>query len=171
MMMLRLAAVLLLGLVAGCGYHTPGAAEKWAGGDARVVYIKLFVNQTSEPYLENYVTDALVAELARSRTVRVTEDPELADAVLTGEIRNFTSKSLAYGSKDRINAYRATMSIEARLARPGSDEVLWRLNRQRYEDYPATENKNLQLDGQRLAAREIAQRLAEDLYASLLHSF
>jgi hypothetical protein len=171
MISLRFTALLLVALFVGCGYHTPGAVEKWVGGDARVVYIQLFVNQTSEPYLENYLTNALVAELARSRTIRVTENPDLADLVLRGEIRDFSSKSLAYGSKDRINAYRAAMSVEALLVRRGSDEVLWRQKRQRYEDYPATEDKNLQLEGQRLAAREIAQRLAEDLYASLLYNF
>ena len=167
----RLAILLLLALTAGCGYHTPGAAEKWAGGDARVVYIQLFVNQTSEPYLENYVTDALVSELSRSRMIKITENPAQAEAVLSGEINSFSSSSLAYSTLDRITAYRATMNVAARLTRRESGEVLWRQGRSRSEEYLATYDKNLQLEGQNLVARQVAQRLAEDLYASLLYSF
>jgi len=41
----------------------------------------------------------------------------------------------------------------------------------RSEDYLATINKNLQLEGQRLAAIRVSQRLAEDLHASMLNNF
>jgi outer membrane lipopolysaccharide assembly protein LptE/RlpB len=166
-----MAAVLLAVLLAGCGYHTPGSSESWVGGEARILYVELFVNQTSDPYLENYMTDALVAELSRSRLLRLTENPDLAEIVLAGEVKNFTSTSLSYGSSDRITAYRATMTVAAHLVRKGTGEVLWRQNMQRSEDYLATINKNLQLEGERQAARQVAQRLAEDLYATLLNSF
>lgn len=168
---MRIAAILLVVLLAGCGYHTPGSTESWVGGESRTVYVELFVNQTSEPYLENYMTDALIAQLSRSRLVRLTENLDLAEVVLSGEVKNFDSRSLTYGSQDRITSYRATMAVAAHLVRKGTGEVLWRQNMQRSEDYPATLNKNLQLEGQSLAARQTAQRLAEDLYAALLNSF
>jgi hypothetical protein len=41
----------------------------------------------------------------------------------------------------------------------------------RSEDYLATVNKTLPLEGERLAAREVSKRLGEDLHASLLNSF
>ena len=168
---MRIAAMLLVVLLAGCGYHTPETSENWAGGEARIVYVQLFVNQTSEPYLENYLTDAMVAELSRSRVFRLTEDPDLAEVIIAGEVKNFDSSSLSYGSSDRITSYRATMTVAAHLMRKQTGEVLWRQNLQRREDYPATLDKNLQLEGERVAARQISQRLAEDLYASLLNSF
>ena len=168
---LRCAIMLLVVLLAGCGYHTPGASENWVGGEARILYVQLFVNQTSEPYLENYMTDALVAELARSRVVRVTENLDLAEVVLAGEVKSFDSRSLSYGSSDRITAYRATMTVAANLVRKGAGEVLWKQSLKRSEDYPAPLDKNLQLEGERLAARQVARRLAEDLYATLLNSF
>jgi outer membrane lipopolysaccharide assembly protein LptE/RlpB len=168
---MRIAAMLLLVLLAGCGYHTPGTSENWVGGEARIVYVQLFVNQTSDPYLENYLTDAMVAVLSRSRVVRLTENPQLAEVFLAGQVNSFDSSTLAYGETDRITFYRATMSAAAQLVRKGSGEVLWRQSMQRSEDYPATINKNLQLEGERLAARQVAMRLAEDLYASLLNSF
>ncbi len=180
----RIVAILFVVLIAGCGYHVPGTAttpgtsssrgtttDTWVGGDARVLYIQLFENQTSDPYLENYITDALVAELSRSRLVELTENPALADVRLVGEVKEFSSDAFAYGINDRITEYRAEMQVSVRLLPKSSGEVLWRDNLRRSEDYPAAVNKNLQLEGERLAALLVSRRLAEDIHAGLLNSF
>lgn len=158
-------------LLAGCGYHAPGSTDSWVGGDARVLYVQLFDNQTAEPYLENYLTDALVAELSRSRLVTLTEDQTLADVRLVGDVNDFRSQALAYGVSDQVTDYRATMKVSVRLLDKESGKVLWRENLQRTEDYLATVNKNVQLEGERLASRQVSERLAEDIYSSLLNSF
>lgn len=175
---MRSILILFVALLAGCGYHLPGAADSrpaasdpWVGGDARILYIQLFDNQTAEPYLENFITDALVAELSRSRIIALTENPALAEVRLVGEVKDFSSKVQAYGATDQITDYRATMKVSLRLMRKGSSEVLWQDSLQRSEDYLATIDKNLQLEGERLAARLVSQRLAEDIYASLLNRF
>ena len=168
---MRVVSILFVVLLAGCGYHVPGTSDSWVGGEAKTLYIQLFDNQTTEPYLENFITDALVAELSRSRLVELTENPALADVRLLGEVKDFSSSALAYGATDRITDYRAKMKVSVRLLRKGSSEVLWQENMSRSEDYLATINKNLQLEGQRLAARRVSQRLAEDIYASLLNNF
>ena len=90
---------------------------------------------------------------------------------LEGEVKDFSSSALAFGSTDRITDYRATMTVAVRLVRKGSTEVLWQENLKHSEDYLATLNKNLQQEGERLAAIQIAQRLAENINASLLNSF
>lgn len=168
---MRTLLILLIALLVGCGYHTPNNSDIWVGGDARILYLQLFDNQTSEPYLENFLTDALVAELARSRLVELTEDRERADVRLVGEIISFTSNALAYGASDQITDYRATLKVSARLLNTRGDEVLWQRIMQRSEDYLGANNKTLQLEGERLAAREAAKRLAEDIYSSLLNNF
>ncbi len=168
---MRIVITLFTLLLAGCGYHAPGSADSWVGGDARVLYVQLFDNQTAEPYLENYVTDALVAELSRSRLVTLTEDQSLADIRLAGAVSDFSSDALAYGASDQITNYRATMKVSVRLLDKESGKVLWRKELQRTEDYLATVNKNLQLEGERLASRLVSERLAEDIYNSLLNSF
>jgi len=141
------------------------------GGEARLLYVQLFDNQTTEPYLENFITDALVAELSRSRVLELTEDPEAADLLLSGVVNDFSSNALSYGTTDRITNYRATMKVSARLLNTKSSEVLWREDLKRSEDYLAAVNKNLQLEGERLSAREVSKRLAEDIHAGLLNSF
>ena len=168
---MRIASVLLLLLLSGCGYHTPGASETWVGGEARTLYVQLFDNQTIEPYLENYITDALVAELAVSRLFELTENPGKADVRLVGNVKDFIETAISYGQSDQITEYSATMAIAVRLLDKNSSDILWQKNLTRSEDYLATINKNLQLEGQRLAAVRVSQRLAEDIYASMLNSF
>jgi outer membrane lipopolysaccharide assembly protein LptE/RlpB len=168
--MRRLLIILIL-LVAGCGYHVPGASDPWVGGDARVVYIRLFENLTAEPYLDNYMTDALVEELSRSGLFALTENVESADVSIDGTVDSFASSAISYSSSDRITDYRATMHITVRLLDNAGDQVVWRRKMSRSEDYTAAVNKNLQLEGERLAARLVARRLAEDIRAHLLNSF
>lgn len=165
-----LAAFILVLFVAGCGYHVPGATDTWIGGDARIVYVELFDNRTAEPYLENFLADALVAELSRSRVIELTENPASADVILTGTVSEFNSSALAYGSDDSITDYQATMKIEASL-KQASGELLWKQKLSRSEDYLAAVDKNLQLEGERLAAREVSKRIAEDIYTQLLNNF
>ena len=168
---MRIISVLLLLLLSGCGYHTPGASDTWVGGEARTLYVQLFDNQTVEPYLENYITDALIAELAVSRLFELTENPDKADVRLAGNVKTFTDSAVSYGNSDQITEYSATMAISVRLLDKNNSDIIWQRSLTRSEDYLATINKNLQLEGQRLAAIRVSQRLAEDVYASMLNSF
>jgi len=168
---MRILLIFFTLFVSGCGYHVPGASESWVGGDARVVYVQLFENMTAEPYLDNYMSDALVEELSRSRVFELTENVEAADVLIGGTVDNFKSRAVSYSSSDRITDYRATMTITVRLLNNGKDQVLWQKKMGRSEDYSAAVNKNLQLEGERLAARQVARRLAEDIRAQLLNNF
>lgn len=169
---MRILLVLLILLAPGCGYHVPGASDPWVGGDARTVYLELFENMTAEPYLDNYMTDALVEELSRSRLFQLTENLEAADVLIGGTVDRFTSYAMSYSSSDRITDYRATMDITVRLQDNGHEQqVVWQQKMHRSEDYSAAVNKNLQLEGERLAARQVAKRLAEDIRAKLLNNF
>ena len=168
---MRFIAIFFVLVIAGCGYHTPGASDTWVGGEARTLYVQLFDNHTVEPYLENYLTDALIAELSLSRLLELTEDPGQADVRLVGEVKTFTDSARSYGNSDQITEYSATMAITVRLLHKNSSEIVWQSNLTRSEDYLATINKNLQLEGQRLAAIRVSQRLAEDIHASMLNNF
>lgn len=168
---MRIALTLFFVFLAGCGYHSPGSSDTWVGGDARILYVELFDNQTAEPYLENYMTDAVVAELSRSRRVELTEEVASADVRLRGKVTDFSSSALAYGTSDQITDYRATMNVTVSLLDKSGNEVLWQEKLSRREDYLASVNKNLQLEAERLAARQVAKRLAEDIYSSLLNTF
>lgn len=168
---MRIISLLLLLFLAGCGYHSPGHSDDWVGDEARLLYVQLFENETMEPYLDNYITDAVISELSRSRLLELTENPDLADVRLVGEVKDFSSSARSYSSSDQITAYSATMTVAVRLLRNNSSEIVWQQSMQRSQDYLAEDNKNLQLEDQKLAARQVSLRLAEDIYSSMLNNF
>ncbi len=171
-MKLRLLIILsLVALLGGCGYHTPGVDTAWVGQDGETLHVALFANRTAEPYLDNYVTEMVVRQLARSRRFELTEDRQAADHVLEGVVTRFESKATAFGSSDRIQDYKVTLTVQARLLDNRSDEVLWQDELSRSEHYLATIDKNQQLEEQAQSARLAAARLAEDLHARLYDAF
>jgi TolB-like protein len=168
---MRLLLILWFLFLAGCGYTTPGATDSWVGGEARTVYVQLFENLTSEPYLDHYLTEAIISRLSRSRTLTVTEDESITDLRLTGTVEDFDSNALAYNTIDKITDYRVTMSVTVRLVRNDNRKVVWKNNFRETDDYLATADKNVQLNGHRLSAEAVANRIAEDIYSQLFNTF
>lgn len=158
-------------LLAGCGYRTPGQGADWVGGDDKILYIELFANRSTEPYLENFVTDEVTLEFSRSRVLSLTEDLSSADLQLSGTVTDFETHAVSYDASDRISEYSAQMTITARLIRQANGKVLWQESLSRNEYISATLDKNLQQDIQTIAAQVVARRLAEDLYARMFTDF
>jgi len=117
--------LLLLMVVGGCGYRVPAQKTAWVGLDHRLLYVEFFVNHTAEPYLDHFLTEAVVRQLARSRQFELTEDRQAADLVLTGSALRFESRPSAYDRQDRIAEYEAVLEIRARLEETGDGSVLW----------------------------------------------
>jgi hypothetical protein len=162
---------LLLILLSGCGYHAPAGGDVWVGQEGRTLYVELFANRTVEPYLDNIVTGEVATQLSRSRLVELTEQRSMADLVLDGTVTGFDSSVGAYDAADNISEYIASMTVKARLLRRSDGTVLWQGILARSETYPALVDKNLQQEGESLAARVVARRIAEDLLARLLTTF
>lgn len=162
----------LMGMfLAGCGYHSPGTADKWVGAGGRTLRVELFDNRTSEPYLDTILADEITAQFARSRLVEVTEMRDAADLLVTGTITSFSSSALAYNPKDNISEYRAQLKANAKLLRRSDNAILWQGNLSRSETYSSRDDKSLQRTSESLAARVAARRMAEDLMARLLEDF
>lgn len=158
-------------LITGCGYHVPGQGDDWVGKGERRLYIELFANRTTEPYLENFVTSEVVQKFSGSRLVDLTEERADAQLVLSGTVIDFFSSAEAYNATDSISEYRAGMTIKARLVRQATGEVLWQGDLRRDEDFPGVANKILLIEAQTIALKVASRRLAEDLYARLLADF
>ena len=171
--MIRLALLcsLMLVLLSGCGYHAPTGEDVWVGQEGRTLYVELFANRTVEPYLDNVVTEEVAIQMSRSRLVELTEQRGMADLVLDGTVTGFDSSVGAYDAADNISEYLASMTVKARLLRRSDGTVLWQSVLSRSETYPALVDKSLQQEGESLAARVVARRIAEDLLARLLATF
>lgn len=168
---LAIVSIVIWGLLAGCGYHAPGDSAQWAGEGGRTLYVELFANRTSEPYLDTILSNEVTAQLARSRLIELVEQRDGADLVLSGAVTAFSSSALAYNPSDDISEYRAQIAATVTLRRRDDSAVLWQGDLSRSEIYSARADKGAQRSGESLAARVAARRLAEDLMSRLLDDF
>jgi len=168
---MRLFAIVLLSLLlAACGYRLQGRDDALPG-EVRYVYVELLGNATYEPFLENGMTNALIDRLARSPAVELVEQPDLADALLTGTVLRYDNDALSYAGDDDIVEYRVRMTVETVLRRAENAQVLWKGQASWTEDYLASVNKTAEDDREEAAVGEIDRRLADELYGRLVDGF
>lgn len=166
---MRFFLLLVALVIAGCGYHFSGRGGTLPGGIEQI-HIPLFENLTREPQLENQLTNEVIEIFSRQKNIRQVPFAD-AEAVLSGKIRSYDSRALSYSQDDQISKYRASMTIEVRLQRKDTQELLWDGTLRWQTEYDAAPDKMLQGDEERLAQDELARRLAEELYSQILDDF
>ncbi len=171
--MSRFALLLLLASLAfaGCGYHVVGRGTPFPG-EVETVYIEMFANRTTEPFLEDILTNDIVEQFARRRGLRVVEQAERADALLQGSVIHFSSRPVGFDSEDRINEFSARIGVRAQLQKRESGRVLWQSELTWAEEFAASiDDITEQEKREQVAIRSASRRLAENLYFSLLENF
>lgn len=164
-----LVMTLVLLLPAGCGYHRAGSGDNLGG--IGTLHITLFENQTFEPFVENAVTNAVTERFLRTRRWRLVENPATADGVFSGEVSVFQTVPVSFDRNDNVLEYRAEMTATAVLRANPEGQVLWKGSASWSEEYPGSLDKGQQEDYKRQAIRDIADRLAEELYFRLTDNF
>ena len=121
--MKRHAALVALGLAllcAGCGYSLRGNLPD----HLKTVAIPIFQNRTSVPAVENFLTNAVVNAFSTNGRLRVTS-VDRADAILEGEITNYSLQSIAYDAAANIRQFRLTVTLNLRFRDVRRNEVLF----------------------------------------------
>jgi hypothetical protein len=121
--MTRLGAVVALGaafLAGGCGYSLRGNLPD----HLRTVAVPVFQNRTPVPAVENFLTNAVVNAFASNGRLRVTS-VDRADAILEGEITNYTLQSIAFDAAANIRQFRLIVTLNLRFRDVRRNEVLF----------------------------------------------
>ena len=98
-----LVSVLALG---GCGYTIGGTLPE----HIRTVAVPIFVNKTTEPAVENTITQAVVNAFVAAGRVRVVPREE-ADALLEGEITGYVLSPISVVTGQTIAQYRLQVTM------------------------------------------------------------
>lgn len=93
-----LAAVVVCGSFAACGYHTAGHANLLPS-DLRTIAIPAFVNQTQTYKIEQTLTSSVVQEFVTRTNYHITQDTKSADATLHGVVLSTYTTPLTYDTK------------------------------------------------------------------------
>jgi hypothetical protein len=191
---MRRLSLLVLALLAGCGYHLAGRGDALPKG-ARTVGIEVFRNRTQEYGLEVRLQRAIEDEFRRRGTLDVVPEAE-ADLVLRGEIASFTSRPVAFSATDEAVQYQGIIRLGVRLVERGSNRVV---NETKSllatQDFGAVSGvvittsphfqrgtldgrdlinlTNVQLGGvgRRVATQELLDRVARDVYQRAMEGF
>jgi len=120
--------------VAGCGYRFIGDAAPPAG--IRSIEVGRFENRSREFGLDQALVFAFERELFRRGTLQPEEEPGRGDAVLSGTIRRFSSRPVAYDANDEAMQYEAEIALDLELRRRSDGVVVWKVeDLQEVEDY------------------------------------
>jgi hypothetical protein len=110
--------------VTGCGYRLIGARTTAPGG-VRSVSIGVFQNETREFGLERNLAFAFEREIYRRGLLRLEDDPGAGEGILSGTIREFKTRPVAFDTEDEALEYEAELTVEVTLRRQDDGEVLW----------------------------------------------
>ena len=105
----------------GCGYKL----VRYGGslGDVESLTIETLINESTEAGIHHIMSDALRREFLRRGAVRLTEDPKVADLVLTGSVLPLESSGSSFSSAVLVIEYQLTLSLAIQATRSDGTEV------------------------------------------------
>jgi len=166
--LLVLALAVQLG-VAGCGYHTLGAATHLPEG-VQTLAVPEFLTRTETYHTETVMTEAVIREFAARTRFRVTPaNNGDSDAVLRGTILTQTVAPLTYNSStQQSTSFLITLVVSVRLT--GRDgKILYENKNFVYrQQYQSTANLPTFFEESPAAVQRISREFARALVADVL---
>ncbi|MDG4476462.1 LptE family protein [Thiovibrio frasassiensis] len=158
----NLSLLLLLLIVAGCGYHNPNMLPPDKQGRIVKLYVPLWANPTNELRLASDIHNGLQDWLGQSKQFTLVNSSGEADYVLNGKINSVSYTGRAYDAKDRALALIATLSTGYTLTDTRTGKSAWQ------SGFALTETYSLQTDAHKKQALDtLVDKLAEDIYIRL----
>jgi hypothetical protein len=117
-------ALLLVCLLAGCGYQFAGSGETVYPA-IRTVFVDVFVNRTSEAYAESIFRTAFINRFVQDGRFKLAESRGEADAVFRGTVKNLITYPLAYKAGNLSAEDRLRITLEIFFEERQSGRILW----------------------------------------------
>ena len=109
----------------GCGYQFAGRSDLFPR-DIHSVYVETFVNRTRDVGLGAEIATALRSELYRRGELQLVDQPDRADAILSGTVRSFDSLTASVNQDAEVLQFEATLIVDTTFRRREPSEILWR---------------------------------------------
>lgn len=163
----RLAVLALALTVAGCGYSLRGTLPP----DIRTVAVPIFTNRTPQPAIEALVTRAILDAFATQGRLAVAR-PEVADAILEGEIVTYDVISIAFDRRANVQQYRLVLTLNLRMRDRRRDTVLFqRTGLREQADFRVFGTVAETIAREETAVREAALEIARSVVSQAVHRF
>jgi outer membrane lipopolysaccharide assembly protein LptE/RlpB len=164
-------AFALLGL-AGCGYHTLGAASHLPPG-IQTLAVPVFATHTEAYHTETVMTEAVIREFATRTRLRVTPDASGdPDAVLHGTILKETVEPLTYNSTtQQSSSFLITVVVSVTLTGRDGKVLFENKNYVYRQQYQSTTSLASFIEENPAAMQRLSRELARQLVPDVLEGF
>jgi len=109
----------------GCGYQFV-ADSSLLPKDARTLYVETFVNRSRDVGLEQELASAMRGEFYRRGPLKVVDQPNLADVIVSGVIRPFENTVASVNQYDEVLQYSTVMIVDLTVRQREPNVILWR---------------------------------------------
>lgn len=174
-MTLRIALVVLLGTLAGCGYSLEGRGIT-TDPSVKRIGVPLFRDQTGRVDLDARVTEQVIGELLKRGRFTVVKEATGVDAVVIGEILAFDVVPInftASGEVTEATRYAITLTAKVTYRKVGQTEPIWENSRFSFRDEYDLDDSNSQnfFDQEELSVERLAEQFARSLVSTMLEAF
>jgi hypothetical protein len=175
---LGLVAVLAAALATGCaGYRLAGrgGVSSFIPEGVRTIGVPQFGNRTSQPQLDQRISEALINEFVRRGRYQVLPESRGADVVLEGIIESYRTAPVTFSESGRYDRVEVTVTAQIRLVQMSPEKVLWAQNHYVFRgqyDLPQTQTApgslKVVVDQEIVAIDEIALDFAQSVVTTIL---
>ena len=158
--------ILFAPALGGCGYHF----VRYGGGlgEVRSVSIRTLRNESYEPGVERVVSDALRREFLRRGAVRLIDDPDSADLVLSGSVERVSIAGRSFDSVILALEFQLTLALDVQaIRRDGTRVAIDRRSMRETERYLASADVEATRKNREEAVRRVASVLAGRVHDAL----
>jgi outer membrane lipopolysaccharide assembly protein LptE/RlpB len=121
-------ALLLGGVMSGCGYHVAGRSDALPKS-IHVIAVPALENKTSSYRIEQKLTAATIHEFLAKTSYRVVSDPANGDAVLRGKVLSLEAVPLLFDTASgRATTMLVTVKCEVTFEERETGKILYHTN-------------------------------------------
>ena len=159
-------------VLSGCGYHVDGQGNSLPP-DVKTVAVPIFINQSKQFRIEQKISADITRQLIERTHYRVTSDPEEADAVIEGKVKDVQTGVIAFNlSTGAATALQVVVTADVTLVDRHTHKTLFSNPRYVFrEEYQISTSSTQLFQEEDPALDRLSQDFARTLVTDILENF
>jgi hypothetical protein len=169
MVKLCVTAIALSMLLDVCGYKRAGKGTSLPT-HIKTIAVPTFNNSSLRYRVEQRFTQAVMEEiLKRARAIRITQNPDEADAVLTGDIRGFRAGGAILDDQGRTRVWEVSIITSVTVRDLKKKKIIYHNPRLSFEgEYELSDDPQSFFNEENPAVDRIARQFAESIVSTIM---
>lgn len=122
----------------------------------KTLAIPLFEDQTSEFQIKEKLTDAVIEEITRDNTLKITTETQ-ADAIVYGKIVSISDQASTYDENEQVESYRVYITIDVEVKDVKQAKNMWKERWRQWGEYTIDPTTDARQEGIEVAIKKIAE--------------